>query len=187
MWLGQGRDFVCPQGHFCPAGMVNLEDGRCPRGTFSNHTGLSSMAQCFACPPGQFCSDVGLFEPSGDCHPGFFCREGAADGMSLRCDNRSTVCDTPTCEDLTSVTPGQTCGGECPSGSFCPPGSFQPTPCDPGYYCATDGLWNVTDQCHGGYVCTGAGGASPTPGPADNGRGPCPAGYHPTPSFYATP
>ena len=31
--VSDGADFVCPAGHFCPEGLVNLEDGRCPGGT----------------------------------------------------------------------------------------------------------------------------------------------------------
>ena len=81
-------DFRCPLGHFCAAGLVNLEDGRCPQGTFSNHTGLANVSQCLECPPGMFCGDIGLARPSGPCHAGYYCVAGAADAIGARCDAR---------------------------------------------------------------------------------------------------
>ena len=63
--------------------------------------------------------------------------------------------------------------GPCPKGNYCPANSVTPTkcpigtysngigntnindclPCDPGYYCATQGLSLPTGLCDPGYVC----------------------------------
>lgn len=38
---------------------------------------------------------------------------------------------------------------------LCLQGSPQPTPCDPGTYCETEGLANATGLCAAGYYCDG--------------------------------
>jgi len=32
-------------GHFCTVGVVNLEDGRCPHGTYSTYYSLANVSQ----------------------------------------------------------------------------------------------------------------------------------------------
>ena len=81
--LSYGADFVCPEGHYCEEGLVNLADGRCPIGTYSNHTGLANISQCMSCPPGMYCNDMGMTAPSGPCQAGYYCSGGAAQDLSL--------------------------------------------------------------------------------------------------------
>ena len=69
--IQDGADYLCPMGHYCPAGMRSVDDGRCPRGSYSNKTGLHSIEQCSTCPPGMYCSDTGLTAPTGICSEGY--------------------------------------------------------------------------------------------------------------------
>jgi len=142
--VSEGSNFVCPVGHFCPEGLVNLADARCPRGTFSNHTGLANISQCLSCTEGMYCNDTGMTSPTGPCDQGYFCSTGAADRQAGVCDARTVACDTPSCEYLRAREPGESCGGVCPTGSFCPEASGTPTPCPPGAYCGVDGLHQGT-------------------------------------------
>ena len=154
--LSDGLDLLCPPGYYCPPGVVNLGDHGCPRGTFSNHSGLSNIAQCHSCPPGMYCGDVGLTAPSGVCSEGVFCTRGVADALATLCDSRTLECDSGGCENLAIRTPG-VCGGTCPAGSYCPLGSSAPIPCPPGFYCDIDGLHEISGPCDAGYFCAGYG------------------------------
>ena len=159
IWLGQGRDNVCPPGHFCPEGLTNLEDGRCPRGTYSNYTGLSNVSQCLGCPAGQYCDELAATAPGGGCAAGYYCTGGAADAQASKCDARSVICDSPSCEGLHAATAGDSCGGQCVSGNFCLQGSRNMSRCTAGFYCGEDAIENVSGPCHAGYYC-GAGSAT---------------------------
>ena len=59
---------VCPEGHYCPTGTTNPV--ACPKGTYSNSTGLEAAIDCVKCDPGQYCDQLGLTEPSGPCSAG---------------------------------------------------------------------------------------------------------------------
>lgn len=179
--VSDGANFECPVGHFCPEGLVNLEDARCPRGTYSNHTGLANISQCLSCPPGMYCNDTGLTKPMGACTRGYYCSGGAAERRAEICDARTAACDTPSCENLEARVPGASCGGVCPVGSLCSEGSGSPTPCPPGFYCGVTGLYQVSGPCSAGYYCSsgdgGASGGVASPDGSYAGRGPCPAGF----------
>lgn len=69
--VGTISPLLCPVGHFCLPGTETLTQNPCPRGTFSNTTGLCSISQCLLCPPGMYCADVGLAKPSGLCYSAF--------------------------------------------------------------------------------------------------------------------
>ena len=49
----------CPVGHYCPAGTKMAYENKCPRGTFSNETGLENVTQCSSCPGGFYCPELG--------------------------------------------------------------------------------------------------------------------------------
>ncbi len=49
----------CPVGHYCPAGTKMAYENKCPRGTFSNETGLENVTQCSPCPGGFYCPELG--------------------------------------------------------------------------------------------------------------------------------
>lgn len=59
---------ICPEGKYCPVGTIVGVD--CPKGTFSNLTGLMNETQCEACTPGHHCSQTGLTDVSGTCWAG---------------------------------------------------------------------------------------------------------------------
>jgi hypothetical protein len=175
--VSQGMDFICPTGHFCPRGLENLEDGRCPRGTYSNYTGLANVSQCQECPPGFFCGDLGLSQPSGPCHSGYFCGGGAANAFGSLCDSRKVACDSPDCVSLEPRQPAASCGGSCSLSYFCPEGSREPIICPPGSFCSIDQADSPGGLCNAGYFCSTAGGKDPMPDGSVSGHGPCPPGF----------
>ena len=68
---------ICPPGSYCPEGTASYNDTKCPNGTYSNLTSLSSESECLACDPGLVCAGYGLLEPNGICAAGYFCRGSA--------------------------------------------------------------------------------------------------------------
>ena len=59
---------ICPEGYYCPTGTVDPEP--CPKGRYSNSTGLQGEVDCVLCPGGYYCDAVGLTEPTGPCAAG---------------------------------------------------------------------------------------------------------------------
>ena len=59
---------ICPEGLYCPVG--STVGDQCPKGTFSNRTGLANSSQCESCTPGSYCGQTGLTEVSGPCWAG---------------------------------------------------------------------------------------------------------------------
>ena len=59
---------VCPAGLYCPLG--SAVGVGCPKGTFSDRTGLTAPEECEHCTPGYFCSQLGLTAVSGTCWAG---------------------------------------------------------------------------------------------------------------------
>ncbi|KPP71460.1 SCO-spondin-like [Scleropages formosus] len=164
----------CPKGHYCPPGTHLPDQYKCPPGTFNSKERMDSIDGCISCPPGKFCFAMGLSEPTGDCHAGFWCQKAA---------------HTP------SPVAGPS-GGPCPAGHYCPKGTLIPVPCPVGtwsnttghkspeecqecpggFYCGTHGLTVPTGPCSGGFYCLGkAESATPT----DNiTGGPCPKEHY---------
>ena len=50
---------ICPPGSYCPEGTGSKKQYLCPKGTFSNESGLVEQDQCISCLAGQFCGDEG--------------------------------------------------------------------------------------------------------------------------------
>lgn len=104
----------CGPGYYCLNGTKYANEYKCPSGTYSDQFYLKASDECTPCPGGMYCGQEGLSEPSGLCHGGYFCKQGAA-------------LPNPT-DDVT----GSICeeGGYCPVGSnsttLCPPGSYNP-------------------------------------------------------------
>ncbi|KAF6036715.1 hypothetical protein EB796_004987 [Bugula neritina] len=124
---------LCPPGSFCPAGTTYSTEFLCPRGTFSNATGLSDDTQCSPCSPGYYCGVAGSTSPTALCDPGYYCQENA-----------------------TTSTPNQGAEADvCPQGYFCPVGTSVPEPCVPGTYGDAAGLSNVSQctPCTAGQFC----------------------------------
>ncbi|XP_077467725.1 uncharacterized protein LOC144083617 [Stigmatopora argus] len=102
--------YLCPPGFYCSSGTLIPQP--CPKGTFSEQSGLMDESQCRRCSPGSYCSETGLSRVSGPCLPGFYCLEGS-----------------PTAAPVSSVS-----GGACPAGHYCAQGSDVPSPCPPGSF-----------------------------------------------------
>ncbi|CAF97492.1 unnamed protein product [Tetraodon nigroviridis] len=105
----------CPSGHFCSQGSAAPEPcppgtyqdrekqadcAVCVAGTFNPRQAAHSPSDCMQCDAGQHCPSVGLAEPAGPCHAGYWCRRGASSPAPL--DGLS--------------------GSLCPPGHYCPPG-----------------------------------------------------------------
>ena len=178
---------VCDIGQYCPEGsLVGID---CPRGTFSNISGIWEKEQCTSCLPGYYCDTTGLSTPTGPCSSGYFCTERA----------------------LLSNPVGEMYGGVCPAGHYCPertsvpqgcpPGTYlnqtgaesvdDCTPCEPGMHCNASGLDTPSGPCDAGFYCSrGANVSTPIDGMEG---GVCPVGHFcregsplPTPCFDGT-
>ncbi|KAM4567238.1 uncharacterized protein PAE49_010636 isoform 2-T2 [Odontesthes bonariensis] len=119
---------LCPPGHYCPSGTIAPEV--CPKGSWSNGSGLRNQGDCKPCSGGSYCDYPGLTKPSGFCHEGYYCSEGA-------------VTSTP----IDGIT-----GEPCPEGHYCPEGAVQPLPCDPGTYVAVTHATHC-ELCVPGWYC----------------------------------
>ncbi|KAH3750574.1 hypothetical protein DPMN_185101 [Dreissena polymorpha] len=62
-----GMRVVCPAGYFCPEG-TGADWQACPRGTYSNTTGLHNSSQCTPCDAGKYCGTEHLTQPTGEIH-----------------------------------------------------------------------------------------------------------------------
>lgn len=59
---------ICPPGSYCIQGSITGTG--CPKGTFSNSTGLKADTECTACTGGFYCINTGLTDVSGTCWAG---------------------------------------------------------------------------------------------------------------------
>ncbi|KAM4702881.1 uncharacterized protein WCC33_011421 [Rhinophrynus dorsalis] len=165
--VGDLTKFICPQGYFCPTGTHYGTQHSCPAGTYGTRPGLTSITECITCPTGKYCKGLGQDAPTGDCSPGYWCKEGAKeehpnDGLSgVRCPS-GHYC---------------TAGFYCLQGTGfdwkpCPPGTYSSETglesvfgcrvCDGGKYCMLYNATHVTGDCSDGYYCT-AGSQLPNP------------------------
>ena len=127
-------------GRFCPKGTAEPE--KCPPGTFSNKTKLTSQDECVNCTEGMFCGEFGLTKPSGKCWAGYYCPTGADRPDYLVCPN------------------GSYCTNGSKSGELCPFGTYRGITggrniydcfnCTPGWYCDGVGLDKPSGRCGAG-------------------------------------
>ena len=61
---------ICPGGHYCPNGTKFAKEFKCPRGTYSNVTGISNVNQCIPCPGKYYCDQEGQLWYTKLCSPG---------------------------------------------------------------------------------------------------------------------
>lgn len=86
---------------------------KCPSGTFSNTTRLTSSGECTNCTAGFYCQQAGLTTEEGNCTQGYYCPTASTSSMAVIC----------------------------PMGLVCPEGSDQPKSCAPGYFTNQTGQW----------------------------------------------
>lgn len=77
------QQIQCPQGRYCPRGSPSPK--LCPRGTFSNNTGLWTESQCTNCTAGFFCDSEGISSPTGQCKAGYYCPIGSKSMEEIDC------------------------------------------------------------------------------------------------------
>lgn len=131
-------DFICPQGHFCTAGV--LQPMRCVSGTYQDEIG---QTDCKICPASFHCDN--RFEPvvllnNSICPQGYYCPNGTSFATEFPCPNG-------TFSNLTGLTDSTEC-----------------TPCTPGHYCNQPGITETSGLCFAGYFCLSG---SITPSPQD--------------------
>ncbi|CAM9393726.1 unnamed protein product, partial [Sphacelaria rigidula] len=170
----------CSVGHYCSGTSNPSPTGQCRAGYYC--TGGASEPTQFAVEAGYY-SDEGASEQY-PCEPGTYNNEG----------NQAACVDCLAgyyCEEFAS-TSATVCpaGSYCEGGSdyftFCPSGTYssilglsnltQCTDCDPGKYCATNGLAAVSGNCDAGYYCM-SGAVLNAPVGQDYG-GQCTAGHY---------
>ena len=165
---------TCPAGFNCPNGTQTARENPCPLGTYSNTTGLESLAECRDCLAGFYCEAENVTEPTGQCFAGYYCVLKSS-----------------------SPTPSPSAiGGPCPQGSYCVQGASNPTPCPkgtfgdrdklpsesdcticpPGQFCAQSGLSAPNGSCLAGYYCSNASEQANPIGQAYGDE--CPSGYY---------
>ncbi|XP_042328221.1 uncharacterized protein LOC121933064 [Sceloporus undulatus] len=174
----------CFPGHFCPPGAKSGTEHPCPKGTYRPKAGAAMESDCEPCPAGMYCLSLGLSQPSGLCHQGYYCTKGA-------------VNPTPIRHRVDSASFLLTGNDICPSGHFCPNGTGYPMPCPPGsfsaslglkaeqechpcpagLYCSQSGISDVSQMapCNEGYVCL-EGNSAPCPSDGLHGYR-CPRGF----------
>jgi len=168
----------CEPGHYCPPGTKQHSQPDCPKGTYNSEEGSTSEADCKACDPGHYCPNPGMTSVGNKCDAGWYCRGGAWP-------------KNPTDEQITAANEtwfcsNSTTGGKCPVGHYCTTGSDRPIPCEPGYFCGTEGLKTSagSGECNERYYCSG--GASSASPNNDTTGGLCPPGHY-CPRKTATP
>ncbi|KAJ9462455.1 Myosin heavy chain, partial [Diplonema papillatum] len=177
---------LCNTGHYCPEGSATGTQEPCPAGTFNDQTGLGASSECQLCQPGYYCPEASaamLECPAGfgactTCESGYYCPL-----TTTTRDHKERLFRCPAglfCENGTDRYP-ETAHNSCPAGYFCPSATPSPEPCpvgtyspltgrasvaecnvcDAGFYCAFDGMSNVTGECSPGFYCP-AGSTGPT-------------------------
>ena len=194
---------ACPMGFYCPQGTTSVNFKPCPRGTYSDVSGLSSVDQCKPCSKGMYCSELNATAVTGSCDPGYYCVSGV--------DRPNPVNTTGSCNGSQVGV-----GDACPLGFYCPSGSDFPVACSAGtfgnitglgncytcptgYYCEVGSKTYLNSRCPPGYFCP-AGTKSPyenacPPGKLNNISGaisladcqPCPSGKYCAWSGLSTP
>ena len=141
----------CPAGFYCPRG-TGLDWLPCPRGTYSNRTGLANSSQCQQCDGGYFCRDLNATAVTGMCDGGHFCRYGV--------DRSRPVAQLNGGGDSSGEAPGCSVGnhtgigGQCGAGEHCPPGTTEPLPCPERTFNSIVGQSSCSD-CPAGFYCPG--------------------------------
>ena len=79
------QEMLCPAGRYCPSGSDT--PSLCPRGTFSNNTGLWAEWQCTNCTSGYYCDSEGRTTPSGECEQGYYCPTSSKTAKAVDCPN----------------------------------------------------------------------------------------------------
>nr|DBA16528.1 TPA: hypothetical protein GDO54_003912 [Pyxicephalus adspersus] len=157
--LGIAMPSLCPAGYYCPPGASFITVYPCPPGTYGPKTGASSKSDCEPCPAGMFCSSEGLHRPTGYCHAGYYCSQGAVNPTPI----------TPRVPFDINYPQNDIC----PAGYYCPNGTRAPVPCPPGSFSMAAGLSTQGEcqPCPAGHYCAQAGLSDPSLAP------PCSAGY----------
>lgn len=147
--------------------------------------GVPSLHECLPCPAGSSCMAAGLTEPSGGCHPGYFCPTGTVHPTDYACP-AGTYTDSDNLTAISGCTvcpPGHFCiqgsGGPsappqtCFLGHYCPAGSTRGNqyPCPPGTFGPTNNLTDYSEctPCPAGSHCVGGSGVI---------SGPCTQGHY---------
>ena len=122
-------EYICPLGHMCPTGTKSPIP--CVSGYHASQAGMNN---CTECPPGYYC-DANNFCPDSNyttpelCPVGHFCPEGTRFATQFPCPKG-------TFNNRTGLEQVLDC-----------------SPCDPGMFCSTVGLWEPTGPCWAGYYC----------------------------------
>ncbi|EDO39339.1 predicted protein, partial [Nematostella vectensis] len=164
---------TCTPGNYCPKQTGSEREHPCPRGSYSNETGLEHRSSCKMCPPKMYCGSEGLTKPTDKCSAGYLCFINAS---------------VPNPTDALT-------GDECPMGFYCPQGSSSPTQCEagtfgnstklksqsecndcsPGFYCSPPTIYPNL-KCSAGHWCSGR---STEPSPVNKPYGTeCPNGTY---------
>ena len=149
---GPTKDYTLLQCFICPAGYECSEGSSTPNSCGIGRYSAEGWSECAICEPGYYCpletTTKDHKERLFECPSGLFCSNGT---------NHVPQADHHSCPE----------GHYCPTGTAapvpCPVGFYNPLigrssvteckPCDAGYYCAFEGMSNMTGECSPGYYC----------------------------------
>lgn len=136
---------TCPAGYFCPIGSIAATP--CPRGTYRDSTGGSSLTDCADCPTGAYCPEASI-EPTL-CPPGTY-------SSSTKIGNKKN-CLKCTAGSACPLSGLDSAVSSCKAGYYCPLGTVNPDdfPCLPGTYSTSTSLKSFDEctECPGGKAC----------------------------------
>ena len=131
---------------------------------------------CQQCTGGMYCPYYNATSPAGPCAPGYYCSYGSDNDKPEKTHKG----------DAGPCTPGHYCPTNTTTPLLCPRGRYgnlshltkaaDCTLCEPGFYCGSDGLLNVSGLCDEGFFCL-YGSDVKNPSITTLSGGPCPIGH----------
>lgn len=122
---------ICSAGYWCPEKSATATQTACPKGTYSDKTGLKTQNECTVCPLGYICATAAMTSPI-KCPAGTY---GSKAGLT---GDPGSVCTT------------------CPAGYYCAEGATEPKVCGKGKYSvagAKDAGTPLCTKCPAGSYC----------------------------------
>lgn len=63
----------------------------CPKGSYSNSTGLSKESECEPCDGGFYCDKLNAVKPAAKCDGGYYCESGVDRPDPIRAGNTTSI------------------------------------------------------------------------------------------------
>ena len=159
----------CAKGHYCPAGSVSSTEIPCRGGIYGPSEGLTNPSCSLQC------NDNDTYCSINYCEEGYYCPPGSFHSQQYPCGSSNVYCPRGSTSplpvelgyytigklsrpnELQSILDNTTRSHQilCEPGFYCESFTGIKTPCPPGKYGSTYGLYNseCSGDCDGGYYC----------------------------------